>query len=348
MNFNEYYFTESGKTVEGIKSNLKIEYGIVDVINSGKTRLLRFESAIQSIVTYFNLKPKAMHTGNISGEIRSEYIDIIKSIDPNLVQKINKTSKTDFIASDQKISLKLNKGWLFSHQLEGTEICLFSVLDSFKEIEDNLKKELKSILQELRSLPKNTLEKSFVFKNELTERFIEIFKSFEEEIKIEFLRSGLSGNFKFKENNIAMANKLMVIKFKNSKMSTTDAFLNPNNLNLDKSGIYDIFKDDFYIKELIKTCRLKFIFQKKGPLRLDINNYDFGNDILNEEYKEFLKEDFFSNLQNLLSKGYEFVKDKIQKFIDFLIQLLNKGISYFLNFLGIQIISDFENEIIFP
>jgi len=28
MRFDEYYFTEGGKTVEGIVSNLKIEYGI--------------------------------------------------------------------------------------------------------------------------------------------------------------------------------------------------------------------------------------------------------------------------------------------------------------------------------
>jgi hypothetical protein len=241
----------------------------------------------------------------------------------------------------------LNKGWLFSHQLEGSEACLVSVLNKFKNIQSELIDEIKNILQELRSIPKEKQEKSFVLKDKLTNRFIEIFKSFEERIKIEFLKAALSGNFKFEENDIALPNKLMVVRYKNKKMSTTKAFLDLNNIDLDNSGIYDILKDDDYIRKLVESCRLSFRMQKTGTLRLDINSCNFTNDLLNE-YNEFLNEDFFGSLQNLIKKGYEFAKDKIQKFFNFLIQLIDKGVSYFLDFFGIKIEPEFENEIIFP
>ena len=44
----------------------------------------------------------------------------------------------------------------------------------------------------------------------------------------------------------------------------------------------------------------------------------------------------------------EFAKEKIKQFINFLMQLIQKGVSYIADLLGIKFKIDYQNEIIFP
>ena len=339
---SSFILQEGGKIVQGIRANTKIEKGIVDVINTEKTNLLRFSNVIRKIVKYFDLQGIAEHTGNKSGTINQKYKDYSKKFQ----KKINKTCKTDFKINDDKISLKLNSGWIFGGILEEYNICLMSVLDTLdnEELQKTLRNTFENILNEIKSM--KYIVDNKVIKNKISAKFIKFYEDKETHIKREFIRQALTGSFKFEKNDIGIADKLMVVKFRTTNLTTTKAFQNVNNINFNKSKIYDLWKDDYYLDKIIENSRIS-LRTKDKKLHVDLNSYNLDGDMLNE-CNYYLTESFWNDLQNAVKKGYEFFKNKFIEFYNFLIKLMKKGIIYLLNFLGIEIDIDFQDEIIFP
>lgn len=337
MKFQEYYnqtIINEGKA-KPHKYAMKIEEYIVDAINGKKfsVRDKRFEEVANEIVNHFNLSGNAIHTGKgYAGELNEEYLTIMKNMGRQT--QINKTPKTDFVINGERLSLKMNKGWLFAHQLYDSQACLEYTLNRNKELSEELKLELINFIEGLRKREGSmTTDKSLgygVYVDETIKNFVSIIKENENNLMIDFIKNGLTGEFKFKPENYAVAEKLMVIKF-NKSVNTYEAIQNPEYINLEKSFIADIKQDNDYIKSLASKARVSFIINYENQkLRMDINEAEF-----------------FDKIISMLKVGYDKVKIEIKRWFDYLIEQLRKGVGYFLKAVGIQVRVQLQDEIEF-
>jgi hypothetical protein len=347
MRFDEHYFHEGGKIIKGHVATIKAEQGIVDIINKGSTRMTRFEDALKAIVEYSGLEGKAFSTGQKNdGELNETYKKIIEEYFSNVSEKqINRTYKTDIVVNEDKLSLKLNRGWIFAHLLRDSQACMLYVLNESDKFKEDLKQQFISMFDELKKgeYP-DPIEKGFkagyTLKNDLSNKFISLFEKNKDGLKSEFIKAALTGNFKFKKDHLASADKLFIVGYRNRSMSTDKALLDSKNISEERTKIYNLYSDDDYIDKLVKITKLKFIVLNKGRIRMDVNSFQSGLDVI--------EEGFFDNLTDLLKKGYNFAKDKIKKFIDFIIDLINKGVVYIMELLGLGVKVDMNNEIVFP
>lgn len=97
--------------------------------------------------------------------------------------------------------------------------------------------------------------------------------------------------------------------------------------------------DHPYINSLAEKCRLAFVIRKSGKLRFDINSVDLDGEVL--------AEGIIDTIGDLLKQGYEKVKAQVEKLFKYLIDLIQKGIKYFMDLLGISLEVEMNNEIEF-
>jgi hypothetical protein len=339
MDFKNFYIQEA-KTDHSITN--KIEEMFVDVLNKGSTKYKSYEQTVKSLVNHFNLQGKAIHVGADSdGKLSDIYLKIVKELGQE-ERYINKTPKTDIIVNDDKISMKMDKGWIFAHLLTDTKACFDYTISNSTALQDKIKEQINFIFKELKNKEHKELYNnadSKIFKDILIDRLKEILNDNYYELKQRFIQAGLRGTFKFEETDKACANKLMVVKFKDKNNSSNVALKSIDNINLEKSKIYDLVSDMNYIKQIAEKSRISFVIQKSGKLRFDINSIQLDKNILSEGV--------FETLSDLLKQGYDKVKHKIEQIAKYLIDLINKGIQYLFNLLGISINVEMQNEIEF-
>lgn len=340
MNFSEFYLQE-GKT--DIKAPVKIEKVFVDVINTGRAKpdRKRYEDVVKTIVDHLGLEGQASHVGSdMNGKLNPFYTKAIERLEmPS--RDINRRPKTDIIVNDVRISMKLDRGWIFSHQLNDTQACLEYVIDQSK-LKDDLALEVLTVFEELKNKQSKdlyTMSKGKVLKIKLVEAFKRLLAEQDNYLKKEFIRAGLRGTFKFEESDKAVADEMLVVKFKNKNLNAQTAMADIKLIKLDQTHIYDLKVDHPYINSLAEKSRLAFVIRKSGKLRFDINSVDLDGEVL--------AEGIIDTIGDLLKQGYEKVKAQVEKLFKYLIDLIQKGIKYFMDLLGISLEVEMNNEIEF-
>lgn len=336
--FDEHYFNEA--RIEGHAITMRAEEAFVEYINTQRTKYTTMLPVIKAVVDKLKLSGDAKWIGRTANASIDDYfVKKLKEIDPNLdVNKnINKMPKTDFTLNEDKISLKLNRGWLFAHESRDSQACLEIVMERDELLKDKMIDVVKKLFGEIKRFEGNKAENAFVLKDE-------IIKSIKDEIftdafKEKFIQNALTGEFKFGKNNIATANKLLLVKYKNTNMSATIAMRDLNKINLDATNIYDLYNDVEFIKRISNKARVDFVIQKTGKARMDINSYINDSDMLIEG--------FVDDLVGLLKQGYEKAKEQIIKLFNKIIELINKSIMLFMKVVGLTIEPKFNNEIEF-
>jgi len=351
MNFDNYYFSEAEVKTDHSMTET-VEELFVRVINDRQLRgFARYEKTVRAIVDAVGLEGTAKHLGRKKGfPLNEQYLEYRKLL--NINNSPNTKPKTDFKVNDRRISLKMGKGWLFAHRMNDASVFLLYSLDKNPIFKQRLYEEVNSIFEEIRNikLPKQPkaayLQEVVPDKKMFVDKFKSIFYESENDLRISLIKIALSGEFKFDTNSDAVADDLMVVRFKNKNDVVSSVLKNPERIKLNECKIYDIQNDNDYISKIANKAKVHFQVERVGAIRLDINSTDLGSSIINE-YQEFLTENIFDEIAQLLQKGWEFAKDKVTKFFKFLIDLINKGIVYFLNFLGVSLSVSMENEIEF-
>ena len=358
MKFNEYYNQEQideGKAMPH-KYATEVEGFIVKAANripfNAKER--QFEEVSKAIVNRFNFPEGAVWTEGHEGQLNQEYLDTMKRLGRTTRSDVK--PKTDFVIGGERISLKMNKGWLFAHFLFDAQGCLEYTLNRNTKAADEIKKELINTIEEIRkkekniAIDKNRFEGSETNKDELNKKFIDIMEKNKEGLKIEFLKNGLTGEFKYKQDDIAVADKLMVVKFTKA-VPVKEAIKDIRLIDLKNSFIKDIKTDNDYIKHLADNSEIVFMYSYKNKKhRFDIADRtkkanEYQVDI--EKAENLDESEIFDKIVSLIKQGYEKAKGQIQKWINYLIEQLKKGVSYFLRAIGINVSVQLQDEIEF-
>lgn len=356
MNFREHYFTEA--ILPDSRVAVTIEEAIVDIINKGTSKYTRFNDVLKQIIDHLELKGNAEYMGKtVTNPLNDFYLNAHKELFPDKKSKPNQTSKTDFVVNEDRISLKLHKGWIFAHMLEDSQICLMYVMNKSTSLKEELKNQINTFFKDLKEFTpvkpkdsgivitkgkdKDKPVNSYVLKNELVSNFIRAFETAGEELKSNFIQTALTGDFKFDHNSKAVADHIMVIRFKDNSTNAAKALTNIELVRLNESGIYDLYNDMDYIKKVADKSKIAFRVLESGKLNMQVSSTI-------TPVEDMLIEGLLDKAIELVKQGYEKVKDKLIKIWQYILNLIDKGIEYVMNLLGLKVVVDMENEIVFP
>lgn len=249
-------------------------------------------------------------------------------------KQINSTPKTDLITNDGdiKVSLKSGKGWLFAQKLVDSHICFDYVLDHGKH-SNAIRKKLHKAISDVYETTTSEIEKldnkhSSVkletiggdIVNAVIDQLNTIINT--ESFKIDFIKKGCSGEFKFGDGE-GTANKIVYVQATNVNMSTEALLQTPQKY---KGIVVVDFDDDEHWKSIHSRYNPEF--------RVINKNIHFW---LKEE---MLREGIFDKIK----QGWESVKGFVVNVFKKLLEYLKGGVSRLMKFLGFEKEISLENE----
>jgi hypothetical protein len=271
----------------------------------------------------------AQHTGKSQidkGELNPYYLN--KAMEYG-VKQINSTPKTDFISNggSERISLKIGKAKLFEHMIADSRICFDYVFDHSrlsKAIKAKLSKTLLQMQSEVQELVKGFAAKhSKVQVRSISDKVIDGLLDDiqgiinDRRFKLEFVKMGCSGEFKFGDS-VGTETKLVKVKAKKDV----------NTLQLLKDST------------LFRGIEVMDFTETSSEWEAMLRGYKPVFTVVRKDIEFSLRE----GLMDVIGKGFRVVIDFFVGLFKKLWGYLREGVSVFMRKLGIEPQIQFDNE----